>query len=225
MTDEQGLNYLTSNPWLPIFSAAAADDKYDAHAPDTMRFFAEAPGNPRNRFVGYTDGGHGTEIFAPHPDLPRQIVAWFVDTLVTAPADPKATFTRRGTAASEFWSAATRPGGAAAATQMFRDARRRDPKASLFPEAVVNRLAYAKLQNGAQDEAITLFKLNVEAFPTSANAHDSLADGYLAKGDRELALAAEQKCLELLPADTIDPEFKAQLRQLAEEKIAKLKAK
>ena len=70
-----------------------------------------------------------------------------------------------------------------------------------------------------------LFKLNAEAYPTSANAQDSLADGYLARGQNDLALAAEQKCLELLPADAIDEAFKATLRRTAEEKIAKLKGK
>ncbi len=70
-----------------------------------------------------------------------------------------------------------------------------------------------------------MFRLNVEAYPTSANAHDSLADGYIANGQNDLALAAEEKCLELLPPDTINPQFKAALRQVAEQKIAKLKAK
>jgi dienelactone hydrolase len=223
MTDGAGLDYLRKNPWLPIFSAAAADDQYDRRAPDTMRFFAEASGNARTRFVAFKDGGHGTEIFASHPELPRDIVSWFVDTLVTSPADPQKAFERRTTPASEFWSAATQPGGASKATQLFHDARRREPGALLVPEAILNQQAYAHLQSGAVDDAIALFELTVEAFPTSANAYDSLADGYLAKGQNDLALAAEQKCLELLPADTIDEEFKAQLRRIAEEKIAKLK--
>jgi hypothetical protein len=72
---------------------------------------------------------------------------------------------------------------------------------------------------------VELFKVNVEAYPTSANAQDSLADGYAARGQKDLALAAEQKCLELLPADTINDQFKVFLRRAAEEKIAKLKAK
>ena len=59
--------------------------------------------------------------------------------------------------------------------------------------------------------------------PTSANAQDSLADGYVAMGQNDLALAAEQKCLELLAADKINDQFKQQLRHAAEEKIAKLK--
>lgn len=223
MADGGGLDYLTSNPWLPIFSAAAADDQYDRRAPETMRFLAEASGNARNRFVGFKDGGHGTEIFATHPELPRDILSWFVDTLVTSPADPVKPFERRTTPASVFWSTAAKAGGAMKAAQLFREARHRDPGVTVIPEAVLNQLAYAHLRNGAPDAAVALFELNVESFPTSANAYDSLADGYLAKGLNERALAAAQKCLELLPADTIDEEFKAQLRQVAEQKIAKLK--
>ena len=190
-----------------------------------MRWFAEVSGNPRNRFVGFKDGRHGTEIFGPHPELPRQIVAWFVDTLVKSPADPAARFTRRKTAMSEFWAVATQRNAAANTTRLFRGARQRDPNAVLFPEFILNQLAYTRLQDGDTDDAVELFKLNVEAYPTSSNAQDSLADGYAARGQNDLALAAEQKCLELLPTDRIDDRFKAALRQAAEQKIAKLKAK
>ncbi len=222
-TDAAGVKYLQDNAWLPIFGAAAADDQFDSHAPDLMRWFTEFTGNPRNKFVGFKDGRHGTEIFGPHPELPRQIVAWLVDTLVKSPADPATTFTPKSTIISEFWSAASERGGAANAARLFRDARRRDPKAFVFAEFMLNQLAYARLQSGDTDEAIELFRLNVEAYPTSANTYDSLADGYIAKGQTDLALAAEQKCLELLPADTVSASFKAALRQAAEEKIAKLK--
>ena len=224
-TDAAGLKYLEDNAWLPIFSAAAADDEFDSQAPQLMRWFAEVSGNPRNRFVGFKDGRHGTEIFGPHPELPRQIVAWFVDTLVKSPADPAARFTRRKTAMSEFWAVTTQRNAAANTTRLFRGARQRDPNAVLFPEFILNQLAYTRLQDGDTDDAVELFKLNVEAYPTSSNAQDSLADGYAARGQNDLALAAEQKCLELLPTDRIDDRFKAALRQAAEQKIAKLKAK
>ena len=224
-TDSAGVKYLQEHPSLSIFTAAAADDQFDREAPQLMRWFAELSGNPRNRFVGFEDGRHGTEIFGPHPELPRQIVAWLVDTLITAPTDPGARFTKSKTAASEFWDAATRRGGAADAARLFRQARERDPQAFLFPEAILNQLAYTRLEEGGADDAVELFKLNVEANPTSANAQDSLADGHVARGQNDLALAAAQKCLELLPADRIDERFKAVLRQAAEQKIAKLKAK
>ena len=88
----------------------------------------------------------------------------------------------------------------------------------------MNLLGYARLQAGDKQEAVELFKLNTEVYPSSANAHDSLSDGYLAVGQNDLALAAEQKCLELLPADKIDAAFKKQLEQQAKEKIAKLQS-
>ncbi len=223
-TDAAGVKYLEEHPSVPIFTAAAADDQFDDEAPQLMRWFAELSGNPRNRFVGFKDGRHGTEIFGPHPELPQQIVAWLVDNLIKAPADPAAQFTRSKTAASEFWAAASQRGGAANAARLFRQARERDPQAFVFPEFMLNQLAYTRLETDA-DDAVELFKLNVEANPTSANAQDSLADGYAARGQNDLALAAAQKCLELLPADTIDDQFKAVLRQAAEQKIAKLKAK
>jgi tetratricopeptide (TPR) repeat protein len=192
-----------------------------------MRWIAEVAGNPRNKFVGFKDGKHGTEIFAPHPELPRDIVAWFNDTLVKNVGSPDAAAaTVRTGPLLEFWTLAQRRGsGVAPAVQAFHDARRRDPQAFLFPEFMMNQLAYARLQGGDLDDAVELFKLNVEAYPTSANAYDSLADAYIARGQNDLALAAEQKVLELLPNDTINEQFKAQLRQAAEQKIAKLKGK
>jgi dienelactone hydrolase len=223
-TDAAGLNYLVSNPWLPIFTAAASDDKYDHEFPRTMRWLAEVAGNPRNRSVAFDTGGHGTEIFGPHPELVDQIVSWFGETLVTSPADRSQKVDRHAGAAARFWTLASTPGSASKAAALFRDARTRDSNALVWPEPMLNQLAYTRLQAGGADDAIELLKLNTEAYPASANAYDSLADGYLARGDTDLALAAEQKCLELLPKDTtLDEQFKAQLKQVAEEKIEKLK--
>lgn len=225
-TDLAGMRYLRTNPWLSVFTAAAADDQYDSQAPQLMRWIAEVAGNPRNRSVSFKDGRHGTEIFGPHPELPRQIAAWFVDTLVKRPSSPAVEFMQlRITPVSEFWDTASRSGEAAKAVERFHQARQRDPNVFLFPEFMLNQLAYDRLRAGDKDDAVELFKLNVEAYPASANAQDSLADGYIARGENDLALAAEQKCLELLPSDRINEQFKAQLRQVAEQKIAKLKGK
>jgi len=224
-TDVAGVKYLEDNRWLPLLTSASADDQFGADLVPLMQWLTEVTGNPRNTFVGFKDGGHGTEIFGPHPELPRQIVAWFVDTLITSPADGAATVTPKKSARSDFWTVATERGGATRAAQLFREARRRDPTAVLFPESMLNQLGYSRLQEGSADEAIDLFKLNVEAYPASANAQDSLADGYLARGQNDLALAAEERCLALLPADPRTDPVKAALRQVAEAKIAKLKGK
>ena len=165
---------------------------------------------------------HGTEIFGPHPELPKQIVAWYVDTLVKEPADPKTPVTAKRTPASEFWTALDSPGGVEKAAALFHEARQKDPNAYLFPENVLNLAGYERLQAGATKEAVAIFQLNVEAYPQSANAQDSLGDGYLADGQKDLALAAAKKCLEMLAADTGPEEFKKAIRASAEEKIAKL---
>jgi dienelactone hydrolase len=221
-TDPGGRRFLMQNPWLPVFTAAAADDQFGADLITQMRWLSELSSNPRNTFVGFKDGKHGTEIFGPHPELVTQIVAWYVDTLVKAPADPKASVTAKHTPASEFWQALDSPDGATKATALFREARKEDPNAYLFPETVLNLAGYERLQAGATKEALAIFQLNVEAYPLSANAQDSLGDGYLADGQKELALAAAKKCLEMLATDSSPEDFKKAIRQSAEDKIAKL---
>jgi dienelactone hydrolase len=223
-TDLVGIDYIAHKPEMPIFTAAAADDQYNPATLQLMQWFSEISGNPRTKFSGFKDGRHGTEIFGPHPELVDQIEAFLVDTLFTSPVDLKAAITPRKTPASEFWTLVNQPKGATKAAAVFHEARQRDPKAYVFPEIPVNLLGYARVQAGDKEEAIELFKLNTEAYPASANAQDSLSDGYLAAGKNDLALAAEQKCLELLPADTNGVQFKTQLEQVAKEKIAKLKS-
>jgi dienelactone hydrolase len=221
--DREGLGFLTQKHFPPLFTSAAADDQFDPHAPQLMQWMADLSANPRNKSVGFKDGKHGTEIFAPHPELPRQIVAWYVDTLAKNPSNPDAPVMAKKTPASEFWTLANSADTVSRAIQYFRDTRARDPQAFVFPEAAINQQGYAYLQAGQNEAAIALFKLNIEAYPTSANTWDSLSDAFLAAGQNDRALAAEQKCLELLPNDSMPEPFKSQLRQVAEEKIAKLK--
>jgi dienelactone hydrolase len=223
-TDIAGFNFIAHKLELPIFTAAAADDEYNPSMLQLMHWLSDLSSNPRSKFSGFKNGRHGTEIFGPHPELVQQIVAFFVDTLITSPVNPKVAVTARKTDVSEFWALANQPGGAVRAAQFFHDARKRDSGALVFAELPVNLLGYGRLQAGDKEDAITLFKLNTEAYPTSANAEDSLSDGYLAAGQNDLALAAEQKCVELLPGNASNADFKAALGKAAQEKIAKLKA-
>jgi dienelactone hydrolase len=221
--DVEGLAFITRTPWLPIFAAAASDDQYDQDAPGLMRWILALSGNPRNKFSGFKDGKHGTEIFGPHPELPRQIVAWYTDTLVKQPADPKAAVAAKNSPTREFWQKATAPEGVAAAVQLFYDMRQRDPRVVLFPEGQLNQLGYTHLQAGRAEEAIRLFRLNTMAYPWSANTYDSLGDAYLANGQNELALRMSEKALEVLPKDPASDARKKAIRESAEAKIAKLK--
>jgi len=86
------------------------------------------------------------------------------------------------------------------AEQHFRDVSKKVGWTFAVPEGVINELGYAALSQGKTQDAIALFKRNVEANPNSANAHDSLSDGYAKAGmwkeaasasDRAAALAGE----------------------------------
>lgn len=72
----------------------------------------------------------------------------------------------------------------------------------LPPEELVNRIGYSKLRSRQEEErkmAIDFFKLNVENYPESYNAHDSLGEMELALGFKEKALKSFEKSLALNP--------------------------
>jgi cytochrome c-type biogenesis protein CcmH/NrfG len=66
-------------------------------------------------------------------------------------------------------------------------------------ENVINSLGYAFLQEKNPSSAVVLFKLNTKAYPDSANAWDSLGDGYEAANDIEDARMAYARSVELNP--------------------------
>jgi tetratricopeptide (TPR) repeat protein len=66
-------------------------------------------------------------------------------------------------------------------------------------EQIINRLGYAFLQEKDPLSAIALFKVNTKAYPDSANAWDSLGDGYQATNDVQGARAAYARSVELNP--------------------------
>jgi dienelactone hydrolase len=221
--DPAGIEFITTTPGLPIFAAAAADDQFDANAPASMQWILALSGNPRNKFSGFKDGKHGTEIFGPHPELVDQLVAWFTDTLVNRPADRNASTAVKNSPMRDFWRLAASPGGAADAAKVFNGIPKANRSAERFPEAQINLLGYFHLQAGRTDAAIELFKLNTVAYPDSANTYDSLGDAYLAKGQNDLALQASERAVALLANDPSPPDRKELIRQSAEQKIAKLK--
>lgn len=72
-------------------------------------------------------------------------------------------------------------------------------KISVLNEAQVNGVGYWLLGKKRIEEAVEIFKMNVEDFPNSANAYDSLGEAYMTKGDKELSIKNYKRSLELNP--------------------------
>ncbi len=89
--------------------------------------------------------------------------------------------------------------GVSEAVRAFEEARKRNDASLYFTEQKLNQAGYGYLQAGKVKEAIELFKLNVTAYPASWNTYDSLAEAYLADGNKELAILYYEKSLELNP--------------------------
>jgi len=68
-------------------------------------------------------------------------------------------------------------------------------------ERTINKLGYACLQEKDPSSAVVLFKLNTKAYPESANAWDSLGDGYEATNDIQDARMAYARSVELNPGN------------------------
>jgi len=76
------------------------------------------------------------------------------------------------------------------------------------------------LRAGTSREAASIFRLNAEAYPRSANAQDSLLEACRAAGDRPCADAAARTLLELLKSEMhYAPEFKRALEENARKQL------
>lgn len=92
--------------------------------------------------------------------------------------------------------------GIDAARGQYAELRRREPGAYDFDEGELIGLGYLLLDQKKVDEAIAIFTINTEAFPQSSNAFDSLAEGYMMKGERERAIQHYRRSLELDPKNS-----------------------
>jgi tetratricopeptide (TPR) repeat protein len=139
-------------------------------------------------------GGHGTDMFKGHPELPSIIVDWFVTTLIKTPGHAPAD----ELAAAQILNQLQTPGGAAQVTQQLMEARRKDPEAQLWPEVAGDIIGEDFQRSGDVKSAIEVFKLNILAYPSSADAHGNLADAYLKNGEKDLAQQYAEKALAML---------------------------
>ena len=109
---------------------------------------------------------------------------------------------------------ALRAGGTDAGTKKFEELKA-DKGRYFFNERQFNSAGYGLLNSGRVDEAVALFKMNVELFPKSWNVYDSLAEAYAVKGEKGLAIQYYERSLELNPDNQ---NAKDQLKNLRQER-------
>jgi tetratricopeptide (TPR) repeat protein len=57
------------------------------------------------------------------------------------------------------------------------------------------------LDNGKTQDAIAIFKTNLQEYPKSASAYDGVGDAYSRSGQKESAIESYQNALKLDPHD------------------------
>ena len=132
--------------------------------------------------LGYREKGAGNVI-------PPGATLVFVVTLVDV----------KQTSLSEVLSTTIDEKGLEAAVAQYRDLRAKGFGEVFASEGELNALGYRLLNQKKVIEAIEILKLNVEAYPKSANVYDSLGEAYMVDGQTAAAIASYRKSLELDP--------------------------
>jgi len=172
--------------------------------------------------------------------LSCRIVADFLDTKIkqSAPAqaalsedvasDPGAQMTHRNAiepppSSAELMDIANKKGLAAARAVVERF-KELEPNSSIVDAGHLNNLGYFLIFQNKLEGAINAFLLVTYAYPTSANAFDSLGDGYVAARQKEKAREAFETAIRLAPTDaTLSEDGKASLVADDKKKISELR--
>ncbi len=100
-----------------------------------------------------------------------------------------------------FWTLLllTKMKGAPAALERYTELKKAGEPNTGINERLLNDLGYMLLQDDQSRDAIILFQRNVQEFPQSSNAYDSLGEAYMKAGQKDLAIANYEKSLQLDP--------------------------
>ena len=240
-TTREGLDFLRQASQLPELFVVADNDEYPPIV-EAMELLYVTASSPSRKFVHYSasheapwlwyepfdvgrvaaGGGHGTDMFKVHPELPGIIVDWFVTTLIKTPGHAPADTVASASVINQI----RMPGGVAQVTQQLIEARRKDPDTQLFPEITVSTIGQGA---GEPKLAVEVLKLVLLAYPDSADANDNLASAYLKDGQRDLARQHAEKALAILDAHkgpasswTDTEEYRGEIRRDAQKTLQEL---
>src|SRR6266513_1799405 len=148
-TLRDGLQFLHEARQLPELFVFSDDDEYPP-TQDAMKLLYVTASSPSKKLVHYSaaegapwlwyetfdvsrvpaHGGHGTDMFPVHPELPGIIMHWFVTTLIKTPGHAPA----NTIASADIINHLQMPGGADQVAQELAEARKKDSQVQLFPE-------------------------------------------------------------------------------------------
>jgi hypothetical protein len=242
--ETESLDFLRQASQLPELFVVADNDEYPPIV-EAMELLYVTASSPGRKFVHYSalheapwlwyepfdigkvpaKGGHGTDMFKVHPELPGIIVDWFVTTLIKTPGHAPADTVASAPVINQIQM----PGGVAEVTKQLIEVRRKDPDAQLFPEITVSTIGQDHMRAGDPKLAVDVLKLVLLAYPESADANETLAEAYLADGQKELARQHGEKALTLLdshklPASswTDTEQYRGEIRRGAEKILKQL---
>ncbi len=244
--ETESLDFLRQASQLPELFVVADDDEYPPIV-EAMELLYVTASSPSRKFVHYSasheapwlwyepfdvgrvpaGGGHGTDMFKVHPELPGIIVDWFGTTLIKTPGHAPADTI----ASAAIINQIQKPAGVAQVTEQLKEARRKDPQAQLFPEITVSTIGQDHMRAGEPKLAVEVLKLVLLAYPESADAHETLAEAYLKDGQNDLARQHAEKALTLLDSHTAPAsswtdteQYRSEIRRGAQKILKKLGA-
>jgi dienelactone hydrolase len=238
------LQFLREASQLPELFVVSDDDEYPP-TQQAMQLLYVTASSPSKKLIHYSavqdapwlwyepfdigkvpaKGGHGTDLFKPHPELAKIIVNWFVTTLIKTPGHAPADTVSSAAIINELQI----PGGSDQVAQQLTEARKKDPQAQLFPEIAASIVGQDFMREGDVKSGIDVLKLVAVAYPDSADANDNLAGAYLKDGQKDLARHHAEKALAILdshkvPASswTDTEEYRGEIRRDAEKTLKQL---
>jgi hypothetical protein len=242
--ESENFEFLRQASQLPELFVADDNDEYPPIV-EGMELLYVTASSPGRKFVHYSaaheapwlwyepvdigkvqaHGGHGTDMFKVHSELPGIIVDWFVTTLIKTPGHAPADTV----ASASVINQVQMPGGVAQVTQRLIEVRRKDPDAQLFPEITVSTIGQDHMRAHELEAAVEVLKLVLLAYPESADANETLGEAYLADGQKDLARQHAEKALGLLdshklPASswTDTEQYREEIRRGAEKVLKQL---
>ena len=147
--------------------------------------------NPKTNdgFIMVTNGGSGQRIYSP---IFFDWALWKLDVTLEDWYNSKPSVANKLKAVIDSK-------GIDEITTIYTDLKENQSEKYDFSESRLNELGYHYLGKDEIENALAVFKLNVEAFPNAFNVYDSYGEALLVNGDKEQAIENYKKSVELNP--------------------------